>query len=48
MKNLIITIALAALFSMLICFQWELNRRNWHSLRYEHQTETVNSAFLGK
>lgn len=27
MKNLIITTALVILFSMLICFQWDMNSR---------------------
>lgn len=42
MKNLIITMALVILFAMLLCFQWEMNSRSWHSLNNEGQPLAVN------
>lgn len=42
MKNLIITMALVMLFTMLLCFQWEMNSQSWQSLNSEEQYSAVN------
>ena len=46
MKNLIITVALATLFAMLISFQWELNSRSWQSLRKESMNSESGKILL--
>ena len=46
MKNMIITMALALLFTMLICFQWEMNSRNWQSMGGEGNAVSGSVAFL--
>ena len=42
MKNLIITMALVMLFTMLLCFQWEMNSQSWKGLNSEGQSSVVN------
>lgn len=46
MKNMIITVALVLLFTMLICFQWELNSRNWQAISGEENDISGSAAFL--
>lgn len=46
MKNLIITIALVTLFTMLICFQWQLNSRSWQAISNEGKTPLNSAVFL--
>ena len=42
MKNLIITMALVMLFTMLLCFQLEMNSQSWKSLNSEVHSSAVN------
>ena len=44
MKNLIITVALATLFAMLISFPWELNSRSWQRLSKESMNSESESG----
>ena len=46
MKNLIITVALATIFAMLISFQWELNSRSWQSLSKESMNSESGKILL--
>ena len=46
MKNMIITMALVLLFAMLLCFQWELNSRNWQAMRGEGLAVSSSIVFL--
>ena len=46
MKNMRIPMALVLLFTMLICFQWELNSRNWQAMGSEGNDVPGSAAFL--